>query len=264
MSSLDQHMEIIAGLVAGTLESSALAGLMSDGADPGPAARVYRNSSLLAACDALKSNYQATGLIMGDEFFSAMARAYVDANRAEQRSLVGYGRSLPEFIDSAAEQHGLPWLSSIAQLDRAWLEAHLAKDDKPLAPEDLAGLACDEEKLLAAQFGLRRSVCLVETAQTVFDLWQDLRAKRLPEAAVEVSSGAQHVLIWRHESEVQSRTTGPGEHAFLGALSRGKTLGNAAQSGVSAEETFDAGSALAINTSSGVLADYNSKEGRDF
>ncbi len=254
MSPLETHMQAIASLVEGHAEPPTLNALLVAGTKGGPRARVYRNSSLLAASEALKSNYAATAAIMGDDFFSAMARAFVDANRPRSRSLVGYGRTLPSFIAAGEPEHGLAWLTDLARLDRAWLEAHLAADADALAADALAELASDEAVLLATKLTLAPNVRQVTCNWQVFDLWSRLRRNERPEPGHPVAQGAQQVLVWRPKGDVEYRLLCPAEAAFLSQIAAGATLGRAAEAGLSVQPEFDIGSALAAAIIDGLFA----------
>jgi len=253
MSPLETHMQTISGLVSGQNGPQDLDPLMMEGAKAGPRARVYRNSSLLAASDALKSNYSATAAIMGDEFFGAMARAFVDANRTQSRTLVGYGAELPDFIAAAQGEHGLPWLADMARLDRAWLAAHLAADDAALAPDAFAQMAQDEAVLMAARLALGPSVALVQGDWQVFELWAAIRRDNVPEIQQELAQVPQTVLIWRRAGEVNYRLLSLGEAAFLSAVKIHSPLEQAAEAGLTADPEFDIGQALAAAISRAIF-----------
>ncbi len=260
MLSLEAHMDAVIGLIEGRSGTSALAPLLADGVDAGPRALVYRNSSLLAASDALKSNYQATAAIMGDAFFAAMARAYISDNRATSRSLVGYGKSLPEFIAAGVSEHGLPWLADLARLDRAWLAAHLAPDEVPFPAEAFAELAGDQDALFETRLTLGANVCVIRSEWKLYNLWADLRRGNIPDGQVEVAQETDCVLIARPFSEVFDRVLSLGEFAFLRALKAGATLGAAAQIALGQAEDFDIGQALAENITDGLFIAQQSED----
>ena len=260
MSPLEAHMDAVIGLIEGRSEPQVLTPLLEGGVDAGPRALVYRNSSLLAASDALKSNYQATAAIMGDAFFAAMARAYIGDNRAISRSLVGYGETLPDFIAAGVSEHGLPWLPDLARLDRAWLAAHLAPDEMPFSAEAFAELASDQDALFETRLTLGANVCVIRAEWKLYDLWADLRRGNIPDGQVEVAQETDCVLIARPFSEVFDRVLSIGEFAFLRALKAGATLGAAAEIALGQAEDFDIGQALANSITDALFIAQQSKD----
>ncbi len=253
MSPLEAHMDAVISVVCGRTGPESLNTLMRDGADIGPRALVYRNSSLLAASDALKSNFQATAAIMGPDFFGAMARAYVDQQRPSDRSLVGYGDDLPDFIAAGEAEHGLPWLADLARLDMAWLMAHLASDDPILDPSVLATLAQTEADLLAATLLFGAHVQIVSCDWQVFALWADLRRGDDVDSERQMTPGEQTVLISRGASEVVFRQLSEGEIEFLTSLQCGQRLEEAVIAGLRAAPDFDISQTLAISLADGLF-----------
>ncbi|MCF6329364.1 MAG: putative DNA-binding domain-containing protein [Henriciella sp.] len=260
MSPLEAHMDAVIGLIEGRSGTPALTPLLAGGVDAGPRALVYRNSSLLAASDALKSNYQATAAVMGDAFFAAMARAYVSDNRAVSRSLVGYGENLPAFIAAGVSEHGLPWLADLARLDRAWLAAHLAPDEVPFPADAFAELASDQDALFEMRLTVGANVGVIRTGWKLYDLWAGLRLGNLPDGQVEVAQETDCVLITRPFSEVFSRVLSIGEFAFLRGLKAGATLGAAAKIALGQAEDFDIGQAMAGSITDGLFISQQSED----
>ncbi|WP_143328493.1 HvfC/BufC N-terminal domain-containing protein, partial [Caballeronia terrestris] len=71
------------------------------GPDGEPSARrfaVYRNNVVAGLCDALKAAYPATRRIVGDEFFAAMARAYVLREPPRSPVMLRYGEGFADFV----------------------------------------------------------------------------------------------------------------------------------------------------------------------
>jgi len=252
MPQLDDQLDAIAAFVSGTVDGDALSDLMVAQASPGVRARVYRNSSLLAASDALRSNYPAVRTLLGEEAFSAMARGYIETHRPRARSLVGYGAELPAFLDAMLERHGLAVLGDIARLDRAWLEAHLAREADAFTPEAFAELAGDEARLVATRLALAPHVRRVQTGWPLHDGWQTLRAGERVELSEPPPPETEHSLVWRPHGEVVSRALTPGEAGFLQAISGGATLGDAAARALEADSDLDIATLLGATVSAGL------------
>ncbi|WP_340692427.1 DNA-binding domain-containing protein [Hyphomonas sp.] len=246
---LEQHIEAMSAFAAGRASATALIPMMAGAAHPGRRAQVYRNSGSLACVEALRSNYLRLATVMGDDFFGALARAYADAEPPTSRSLVGYGASLAQFVAGAEAEHGIPWLADIAQLDRGWLDAHLAPDAAPLIPGALAEV--DSSTLMTCILGVHPSAQLVDTEWTTASLWIDLKAGKLPSRQMALPHRSEHVLFWRPGGEVGMRSLSPGEHAFLSSAMSQLPLGAACEAAMAAEPSIDLSHLIAGAVSSG-------------
>ncbi|WP_373003699.1 putative DNA-binding domain-containing protein [Hyphomonas sp.] len=248
---LEQHIEAMSSFAAGGASAAALTPLMEGGAHPGQRAQVYRNSGILACVEALISNNLRLAAVMGDEFFSALARAYADAEPPSTRSLVGYGVSLAHFVAAAESEHGLPWLADIARMDRGWLNAHLAPDADPLAPGALAEI--DGLTLMTSTLTAHPSLNIVDTEWAAASLWTDLKSGKLPNRQMTLAHRSEHVLFWRPGGEVGMRALNPGEHAFLNSAMSQSPLGDACEAALAAEPSIDLSHLIAGAVSSGLF-----------
>ncbi|KCZ93476.1 DNA-binding domain-containing protein [Hyphomonas johnsonii] len=256
---LEKHIETVSEFASGQAGAVALQPLMKDHAHPGQRANVYRNSGILACVEALRSNYSRLARMMGDEFFGAMARAYVASKPPSVRSLVGYGASLPPFLAAADSQHGLPWLSNLALLDRAWLAAHLASDARPLSADSVARHGPDA--LMHTLIDLSPSARLVETDWGLTALWSALDAGNAPSRETPIPQRTEYVLFWRPDGEVRMRQLSHGEYTFLQSLARGHAIGAACEMALSAQPDIDLSSLIAGTFASGIFVNATSLQG---
>lgn len=216
-----------------------------------PGLRVYRNNVVSAVAGALGSSFPALRRLVGEDFFLAMSAAYFDAHPPEERTLVAYGEWLPEFIETIPQLEPSPYLSDVARLDRAWLDAHIAADQRPLHADDLVGL--DGDALAVLRVALHPSAQVVRTDWSVYEIWranrEDGAAALAPRTATRASEA---ILVWRASGEVASRCLSAAETAFLGALSPAGTL-QAAAEGVADVADADVSAIFASVLASGVL-----------
>ncbi|MGJ8562816.1 MAG: HvfC/BufC N-terminal domain-containing protein [Alphaproteobacteria bacterium] len=225
MTPLEKHINLMSGFARFQAEQSDLAPLMAAKVAPGQRALVYRNSGMLAIVGALRSNYPRLDALMGESFFSEMAKAYIHLHPVKQRSLVGFGERLAQFIDSQVSEHNLEWLGDLARLDRGWLEAHLAADSAPLPIERIA--ETPQEHLLAAKLEFHPSLRVVETRWDLGPLWQDIKSGVLPGAQLTLNTIPSAMMFWRPRSVVLGKSLSPEDYAFIEILRRGKTLADA-------------------------------------
>jgi hypothetical protein len=253
MSALRSYQRRMAAVVAG----GDPAGLAQAGADPALAwrAAVYRNTFAAGCSEALAGHYPAVAALVGAEFFQALARAYIAAHPPKARSLVGYGQEMPQFLRRFPPVAGLPYLPAAAELDRAWMAAHVAADAMPLSGTQATRMAAAEGGLAAAAPALHPSVRLVATAWKVYPLWAALRAGATPEPdTLQLVPDRETVLVWRPGFEVRHRSLGPGEAAFLARVQEGAPLGAAGAAATAAEPAADLARLFAGLLDGGVFA----------
>ena len=79
---------------------------------------VYRNNVVAGLANTLRSRFPATEKIVGEEFFAAMARAFVTEKPPRTPLLAAYGDEFPAFVAAFAPARELPYLADVAQSSR--------------------------------------------------------------------------------------------------------------------------------------------------
>ena len=191
-------------------------------------AAVYRNTFAAGCAEALEANYPAVAALVGPDYFRVLAQAYIAEYPPCRRSLVGYGSEMPGFLGIFPPVAELPYLPAAAQLDRAWLHAHVAADATPLTGAEAAELERDGG-LSAAVLGLHPSVQRVILDWTLYSLWAALRAGETPgDEALQLRQTPENVLVWRPGHDVRHRRFTQAEAAFLTQVRGGAPLAEAA------------------------------------
>ena len=214
------------------------------GPDGGPAPRrfaVYRNNVAAALVATVELAFLAVRRIVGDEFFKAMALAFVRAEPPRSAVLLDYGATFPDFIARFAPAASLPYLPDVARLEWAWREAYHAADAVPLAPAALGTVP--EAALGAIRFTPHPSLRLVRSRFPMLAIWRMNTSD--PEVGAVDFSRAEDALIVRPGAEVEVRLVPPGGAAFVAALGAGQTLMEAAATAQAADGRFDLAGNLA-------------------
>ena len=253
MTPLEKHINLISSYARFQAEQGDLAPLMFANASPGQRALVYRNSGMLALVEALRSNYPRLNALMGESFFSEMAKAYIHQHPAKKRSLVGYGEQLAHFIDSQVNEHKLAWLGDLARLDRAWLEAHLAADAPPLTADQIASIP--HEQLLAALIEFHPRLQIVETRWDMAPLWLNLKAGILPDTDQSLDDIPSAMMFWRPKGEVLAKSLPPEGYALLETLLLGMGLNDACSLLIETQPDVDLSTLIAGIFSADVVTD---------
>ena len=209
---------------------------------------VYRNNVAASLIASLAARYPVTRRLVGDDFFRAMAGAFVAANKPKTPVLIDYGGSFPAFVEDFAPARDLAYLPDVARLENAWVEAFHAADAAPLALADLAGL--DADALAATRFAFHPAARLLASNDPVASIWAAHQHGK--EVGPIEPWLPEQVLITRPAGEVHLRVLPPGGHAFADALRIGASVAEA-HAAIDVEG-FDAGAHLVGLIEAGALA----------
>lgn len=184
---------------------------------------VYRNTSLKGRIDALAANYPTVRTLVGDAWLQAAARAFVEDQPGDDPAMAAYGEGFPAWLAEFEPARALAYLAPIARLDRAWTEAHLAADSRPLTPDRAAALGF---ALAGRVLRPRPDVRLFQFDWTAPSLW--LAHREPTEAELTWAPETEALLIHRPQDTVRHRRLAPREITFLRACARGRPLAVAA------------------------------------
>ncbi len=239
---LDAALEVPSGLV---------------GPDGRPSARrfaVYRNNVVAGLTESMKVTYPASCRIVGEEFFVAMARAYVVADPPRSPMMLEYGAGLPAFIATFPPAASVPYLADVARIEWAWKEAFHADDAAPLPPAALA--AIPEARLSEVRLRLHPSLRLVTSRYPALTIWRMNVEGGVP-GPVDLASGGEDCLVVRPAAHVIVHEAPSGAAAFIHALAAGMPLAEAASAGLEAADDFDLSANLAGLISAGAFSGYD-------
>ena len=255
-----QLAERLGGFAAALLDPTLAvpAGLV--GPDREPSAKrfaVYRNNVVVGLTEALQANFPAVCRIVGEEFFLAMARAYVVLAPPTSPILLDYGAGYANFISGFEPAATLPYLPDVARIERAWTEAYHAPEAVPIGPEALSGIPSD--RVAETRFAVHPSARVVRSRLPALTIWRMNVDDGVP-GPVDLDSNGEDVLIVRPEADVEVRLMPPGGSEFLIALMNGKSLTEAAKSAMNAHSLFDLSANLAALISADVFVGFSSAE----
>ena len=232
-------------------------GIIDPAGNPAPKRfAVYRNNVIVSLTEGLMATFASVAALVGEEFFKAMARAFVQENPPSTPLLMEYGRDFARFIDEFPQAGGLPFLADVARVDRAWLDAYHAADALPLEPSQLERI--DQETLLGACFVGHPATRLVASRYPVAAIWH---AGRSGEAAAGIDPELrQSALIVRPDTEVSVIALTAEQGAFFSAILDGHSLGDATEKAIAFDADFDLAKAFGLLIGSGAFVSILIKE----
>jgi hypothetical protein len=233
---------------------SAPSGLLGpDGAPCPQRFAVYRNNVVFSLVEALRDSFPATGRIVGGEFFTSLARAYVLAHPPCSPILLQYGKGFPDFIARFAAAAPLPYLPDVARIEWAWIEAYHAVDAAPLGAAAFDGV--ENDRLARISLTTHPSLRIVRSSFPALTIWRMNVGDGLP-MAVDLAAGGEDALIIRPVADVEVRCMPLGGAEFIRALADGRSVVEATALAIAADQCFDLSANLAELVDAGAFVGY--------
>ncbi len=202
----------------------AMAPFMTDAASLGRL-QIHCSNFRVTTTRALQGTYKAVARLVGETYFAALVRAFMDAEPPRQSTLSRYGSGFPAFLRRFAPvQKDLPWLAPVAELDWAWFHAYGAPDTPALDPAALQDVP--PEVLPALAPGLHQSATLLRFSVPAWSIWRtNIEDEKV--RAVPLSKGREWALVWRQDMQVRHASLSQAEYVFLDAIGGGRALAEA-------------------------------------
>lgn len=183
---------------------------------------IYRNNVRLNRIAALTDAFVNVRQLVGDDYFHALARAYVDCAPAKSANLHEDGADLPAFIRGFQPAAALPYLGDVADVDWALHRAYFAADTQAVNSTTINELG--PERFAAASVRLAPCVALVRSQR-----WPiaDILRMHAGGPPAHLGAGGQSVLIWRAGFATQWQPLAAAETEAVAALMAGAAVANA-------------------------------------
>ena len=196
---------------------------------------LYRGNVSAAWDKALANAYPVVRALVGDEFFSGLARAYGRAHPSVSGDLNRFGARFAEFIDGFEHTRSLPYLGDVAALEWSVHTAHYAADPVALTRERIAAFRPDE--LLAARLALHPACAWLRSLFPISSIW----LAHQPQATVGLPDSLDRgelALVVRPRWRVEVLSSSSGELAALARLREGADVEAAITAGLRADAEF--------------------------
>jgi hypothetical protein len=183
-----------------------------------------------AHLEALAVHYPVLQALVGDDWFEALSRRYVQAEPARAPDLGCYGGEMAAFLARFEPAGELPYLPDVARLEWAW---HIAGLAEPAPPFDLEGLgAWPEADQGAIALSLPPRSTLLASPYPLLGIYRLAQAGDAGSEAISLDGPGERLLVYRHAAERRMDPLEPDQHAFLAACAAGRTLGELAEARV--------------------------------
>jgi hypothetical protein len=196
---------------------------------------VHRNNVVSGLMKALKSRFPVTEKIVGEEFFAAMTRVYVQERPPHSPLLAIHGDDLADFIATFEPVRELAYLADVTRLEAARTRAYHAADATPVDASRFSTL--DANAVGDVVVELLPSTEIVRSPHPIVTIWA-MNAGERDLAPIE-NWNAEDALVVRPHLDVEVRLLPSGGAAFLLALADGQPIGEAAAAGLADHPEFD-------------------------
>ncbi|MGA9539932.1 MAG: DNA-binding domain-containing protein [Methyloceanibacter sp.] len=210
---------------------------------------VYRNNVYAGLINALAGRFPATAKLVGEEFFRAMAREYVEKSPPSSAVLLLYGADFSDFMGAFPPAFPVPYLADVARLEWAWHTAYHAADAEPLSQDALAALVARADDIALR---LHPSLSVIRSPYPVVTIWE-LALRDGKDEPGRLQADGEDALVLRPALQVTVRRLPRGGAAFVQELMEGKNLPVAAAAVLESEPGFDLAANLAGLMRSGAI-----------
>lgn len=187
----------------------------------------YRGSVVGNLSNVLADIFPSVNRCLGENFFDAMGRRYIDEHPSTSPSLDNYGQAFPAFCDTFTPLKEYPYIGDLARIDWAWHQAFHALDEQVLSLIAIQGL--EPEHYLALSLQLSESLHIVDSSFPIFRIWQFTSGSQAHSeqalSSLNFEEGAESVLVWRIGYDIGVAHISEIEQRFLRLVENGETLG---------------------------------------
>ncbi len=175
--------------------------------------------------------------------------------------MLDYGATFPRFIGTFEPAKRVPYLTDVARLERAWVEAYHAAEAPPIDPAGLATI--DSQRLPQVRFTLHPSVRVVRSSFPALQIWLMNIEGGMP-TAVDIFSGGENALVVRPVAEVEVRRVPAGAANFIMGLAAGASVADATTLALDEDSNFDLISVLRDLFAVHAIVECSAGEGSSF
>ncbi len=217
--------------------------------------QVYQNNARETYRKALGASYPVVERLVGENCFRGLAQKYMREYPSTSGDLREFGATMPAFLLELYGDSEFAYLPDVARLERAVEEVQLNREGEPLDQGALSRL--DPERYADVRFQRSASARLICSPYPILAIWKTNQPGQ--ETEVDLSSGAEHVVVRRHAGNVELNLIDASFASLATHLDDAKTLAEAVAAldfEPADDPSFDLAAALQRLTSTGLLSGF--------
>ena len=212
---------------------------------------LYRGNLTATWDKVLSAAYPVIRQLVGEEFFTALSRAFGMANPSTDADLNNFGADFPVFLASFEHVAQFPYLPDMARFEWALHRQHFAPDAAVVTAAQLGSL--DPTRFEQTRASLHPACSLFKSDWAILPLWQAHQPDSgvgFPSDMAESSCGVIVRPRWKCEVAAMPASA----HAALAALAAGDNFGAALDAAFALDDNFDVPAHLAQWIALGVFS----------
>ena len=217
--------------------------------------QVYQNNARETYRKALGASYPIVERLVGEDCFRGYAQKYMRNYPSTSGDLQDFGTALPDFLAELYTDSEFAYLPDVARLEWAVEEVQLNRESALLDLDALSQVA--SERHADVRFHRSPSARLICSPYPILSIWRTNQPGQ--EAEVDLTSGAEHVVVRRRAGSVELNLIDSVAASLAAHLDDAKTLEEAAEaleSEFADDPKSDLATALQLLTSTGLLAEF--------
>jgi len=203
---------------------------------------IYRNNLREGFRKALASEFPVIERLVGEDYFRQLALSFLAEHPSHAGNLHPIGDPFAQFLRQRFEHTQYAYLTDVATLEWAYQQSSVAADASSFDPAALRGLP--QEGYGELRFTLHPACGLVQSPYPVVRIWAMNQLDATGDEVVDLSSGADFVLLRRAAEGVEMRRITAADFAILDAFSKGAVLADVLETAYSIDPDFNLGDAL--------------------
>lgn len=213
---------------------------------------IYRNNLREGFRKALALEFPVIERLVGEDYFRQLTLSFLTEHPSRAGDLHPIGEPFAQFLHGRFEATPYAYMTDVATLEWAYQQSLIAAD---VPPFDVATLRdIPPEAYGQLRFSLHPACGLVRSPYPIVRIWAVNQPEASGDEVVDLSVGADFVLIRRAAEGVEMRRIAAADFAVLHAFSQQALLADALERARALDPEFDPGEALRRFISLGVLA----------
>lgn len=196
---------------------------------------VYENNIHQTLIHFLQSIYPLIHTLVGDDFFRASAKVYLENYPSRSSNLLDYGEYFGYFLSEYEPALSLIYLPEVAKFEWICHELSFAPDHEAFDINTLENLKKDQYDQL--HFLLHPASHVIHFHYPLLRIIDLCQGKS--DETIDIDEGGVSLLMIRRSTDISLVKLSMAEYTFLQALSNGKTLSEATSNAIVVDANFN-------------------------
>lgn len=224
------------------------------GIEPARRLDIHRRHYEASLVRALRDRFPASAWLVGADLVTEAAQAFVRSNPPRHPCIAEYGNEFPAFLAQHDRLAASPYVQSFAELEWSVALVSIAID-RPAASWSQV-TAMDAQALLACGVLFQPGIRYRRSEWPIDDLMRMYLSGSAPDTYV-LHASSLCLEVRGARGELWIDRLDPASFAFRQALLDGQSIGDAAETALDRDQTFDAGQALAALVAARMIVDIS-------